>query len=104
MVEKPKAEDAPSNLAVIGRYILTPAVLKTLNDMKTGAGGEIQLTDAMVRLMGERDFFAFQFAGKTYDTGSKLGYLEAFMALALKNVQHGDEAAAMIRRFADTLR
>jgi UTP--glucose-1-phosphate uridylyltransferase len=54
--------------------------------------------------MGERDFFAFQFAGKTYDTGSKLGYLEAFMALALKNVQHGDEAAAMVRKFADTLR
>jgi UTP--glucose-1-phosphate uridylyltransferase len=104
MVEKPKVEDAPSNLMISGRYILEPAIFDRLADQNPGAGGEIQLTDAMVRLMGERDFFAFQFAGKTYDTGSKLGYLEAFMALALKNVQYGDEAAAMIRRFADTLR
>lgn len=101
MVEKPAIADAPSNLMISGRYILEPSIFDRLSDQNPGAGGEIQLTDAMVRLMAERSFFAFKFAGKTYDTGSKLGYLETFVALAMKNPEFGDEAAALIRRLAD---
>ena len=103
MVEKPKAEDAPSNLMISGRYILEPSIFDRLADQNPGAGGEIQLTDAMVRLMAKRDFYAFEFGGRTYDTGSKLGYLETFVALALQNAEHGEAAAAMIKRFASTL-
>lgn len=103
MIEKPSVDAAPSNLMISGRYILEPEIFQRLADQNPGAGGEIQLTDAMVRLMDERNFFAFQFEGKTYDTGSKLGYLETFVALALKNADLGDEAAALIRRFAADL-
>lgn len=100
MMEKPTIADAPSNLMISGRYILQPQIFKLLADQGAGAGGEIQLTDAMVRLMGEQDFHAFEFTGRTYDTGSKLGYLEAFLALALDHSKHGAEAAAMIKDFA----
>jgi len=103
MVEKPKVEEAPSSLMISGRYILESSIFARLADQNPGAGGEIQLTDAMVRLMAERDFYAFEFAGKTYDTGSKLGYLESFIAMALQNRDHGEAAAAMIKRFADKL-
>lgn len=103
MVEKPAVEDAPSNFMISGRYILEPEIFDRLEDQNPGAGGEIQLTDAMLRLMAERDFHALEFTGRTYDTGSKLGYLEAFMALALENAEHGPEAAAMIKRFAQDL-
>lgn len=103
MVEKPRCEDAPSNLMISGRYILEPEIFQRLADQGAGAGGEIQLTDAMVRFMAERDFFAFQFEGRTYDTGSKLGYLETFVALALWNPEHGADAAAMIKRMAANL-
>lgn len=84
MVEKPKAEDAPSNLAVIGRYILTPKVLSNLNKMKQGAGGEIQLTDAIAeeaRVPGK--VFGFRFRGQRYDCGSKAGFLQATVAFGL---------------------
>ncbi|MEQ8433463.1 MAG: UTP--glucose-1-phosphate uridylyltransferase GalU [Oceanicaulis sp.] len=103
MVEKPAVADAPSNFMISGRYILEPAIFDLLAEQKAGAGGEIQLTDAMVRLMAKRDFFAFRFNGRTYDTGSKLGYLEAFVALALKNADYGEEAAALIKQFAQKL-
>ena len=84
MVEKPKAEDAPSNLAVIGRYILTPTVLQKLNKKKPGAGGEIQLTDAIAdaREDGE-EVFGFRFKGQRFDCGSKAGFLQATVAFAL---------------------
>lgn len=85
MVEKPAVEDAPSNYMISGRYILQPGIMDLLASQERGAGGEIQLTDSMVRLMDTSQFFALPFNGRTYDTGSKLGYLEAFVALALEN-------------------
>jgi UTP--glucose-1-phosphate uridylyltransferase len=100
MVEKPAVEDAPSNLMISGRYILQPRIFELLADQGAGAGGEIQLTDAMVRLMAEDAFHAFEFNGRTYDTGSKLGYLEAFLALSVEHPELGAEAGALIKRFA----
>lgn len=85
MVEKPKREDAPSNLAVIGRYILTPDVLTNLNRMKQGAGGEIQLTDAIAEeIKGNDNVYGFRFRGQRYDCGSKAGFLQATVAFALE--------------------
>ncbi|MBX3493415.1 MAG: UTP--glucose-1-phosphate uridylyltransferase GalU [Parvibaculum sp.] len=83
MVEKPKIEDAPSNLIVSGRYILQPEIFEKLATQKPGAGGEIQLTDAMIALMAGQDFFSYRFEGTTYDCGDKIGYLAANVALAL---------------------
>jgi UTP--glucose-1-phosphate uridylyltransferase len=84
MVEKPKPEEAPSNLAVIGRYILTTKVLQNLNKMKQGAGGEIQLTDAIAQEIGGKDsVYGFRFQGQRYDCGSKAGFLQATVAFAL---------------------
>ena len=84
MVEKPKAEDAPSNLAVIGRYILTPKVLNNLNRMKPGAGGEIQLTDAIAEEIATSDnVYGFRFRGQRFDCGSKAGFLQATVAFGL---------------------
>jgi UTP--glucose-1-phosphate uridylyltransferase len=100
MVEKPAINEAPSNLMISGRYILEPRIFELLADQGAGAGGEIQLTDAMVRLMNEATFHAYEFTGKTYDTGSKLGYLEAFIALALENPLYHPDAAALVKRFA----
>jgi len=103
MVEKPAVEDAPSNLMISGRYILQPEIFDLLADQGAGAGGEIQLTDAMVRLMSKASFHAFEFTGRTYDTGSKMGYLEAFLALALEHPDHQSDAADMIKAFAARL-
>lgn len=84
MVEKPDAADAPSNLAVIGRYILTPRVLTNLNRMKQGAGGEIQLTDAIAEEAdGKSGVFGLRFRGQRYDCGSKIGFLQATVAFGL---------------------
>lgn len=84
MVEKPATEKAPSNLAVIGRYILTPQVMNNLNEKKLGAGGEIQLTDAIAREIVERDdVFGFRFRGQRFDCGSKAGFLQATVAFGL---------------------
>ncbi len=83
MVEKPKIEDAPSNLIISGRYILQPEIFAKLADQKPGAGGEIQLTDSMIELLRDQDFFAYRFDGKTYDCGDKIGYLAANVAYAL---------------------
>ncbi|MEM6594254.1 MAG: UTP--glucose-1-phosphate uridylyltransferase GalU [Pseudomonadota bacterium] len=92
MVEKPKQEDAPSNLAVIGRYILTPDVLKNLNKMKKGAGGEIQLTDAIAQEIAEqRDVYGYRFRGQRFDCGSKAGYLQATVAFGLARAELKDE-------------
>ena len=103
MVEKPALEDAPSNLAVIGRYILTPDVLKSLNQIKQGAGGEIQLTDAIAREMdAKRDVYGYRFRGQRFDCGSKAGYLQATVAFGLAREelrgefsQYLDEMAAL---------
>ena len=83
MVEKPPVGQAPSRLKITGRYILQPEVFDLLATQTPGAGGEIQLTDAMQRLMGKQDFHAFKYDGKDYDCGDKLLYLEAFAAMAL---------------------
>jgi UTP--glucose-1-phosphate uridylyltransferase len=89
IVEKPRPEAAPSNLAVIGRYVLTPRIFAHLHRIKTGAGGEIQLTDAIASLMAEERVFAYRFLGTRYDCGSKLGYLQATVALGRKHAEVG---------------
>ncbi len=97
MVEKPKMEEAPSNLAVIGRYILTPNVLQNLNKIKQGAGGEIQLTDAIAREIEDgRDVFGYRFRGQRYDCGSKAGYLQATVAFGLSRPELRDEFGAYL--------
>ena len=83
IVEKPKPADACSNLAVVGRYVLTPAIFKHLETIPRGAGGEIQLTDAIQRMLQEEPVLAYRFEGKRYDCGSKLGYLQATVEYAL---------------------
>ncbi|HEY4343646.1 MAG TPA: UTP--glucose-1-phosphate uridylyltransferase GalU [Parvibaculum sp.] len=83
MVEKPKIEDAPSDLIISGRYILQPEIFARLEKQKPGAGGEIQLTDSMIALLSDQDFFAYRFDGTTYDCGDKIGYLTANVVYAL---------------------
>ena len=91
MVEKPKTEEAPSNLAVIGRYILSPKVLTNLNKLKQGAGGEIQLTDAIAEEAKDGNVFGYRFRGQRYDCGSKAGFLQATVAFALARPDLRDE-------------
>ena len=98
MVEKPAAGDAPSNLAVIGRYILTPSVLDNMEKVSKGAGGEIQLTDAIAAEITQgRDVFGYRFAGQRYDCGSKAGYLEATVAFALSHPELKEEFATYLQ-------
>ncbi len=92
MVEKPEPEDAPSNLAVIGRYILTPQIMRNLNRKKEGAGGEIQLTDAIAEeLKAGRDVFGLRFRGQRFDCGSKAGFLQATVAFGLARPELREE-------------
>lgn len=98
MVEKPKRADAPSNLFISGRYILQPAIFPLLESQGAGAGGEIQLTDAMVRLMQTQAFHALEYDGVTYDCGDKIGYLRAFAAYALANSEHGAAARDTLKK------
>jgi len=100
MVEKPAVSEAPSNLKITGRYILQPELMRVLKDQKVGSGGEIQLTDAMLRLMGKQDFHAFIYEGQDYDCGSKIGYLEAVIAYAVSHPEIGDRAQKMVRKMA----
>lgn len=100
MVEKPAREEAPSNLTITGRYILQPEIFALLEDQAAGAGGEIQLTDAMARLMDAQSFYAYEFEGSKHDCGSKIGYLEAIIAHALDNDEIGDAARELIKSFA----
>ena len=97
IVEKPKPEDAPSTLAVVGRYILTPRIFKHLKEIKPGAGGEIQLTDGIAALMHYESMLAYRFEGTRYDCGSKLGYLKAQVAFGLKHSEIRDEFAAYLK-------
>jgi UTP--glucose-1-phosphate uridylyltransferase len=89
MVEKPAPEAAPSRMAVAGRYILTPAVFKHIRSQKPGVGGELQLTDGIASLMSEESVYAFEYAGKRYDCGSKEGFLKATVELALQHPEVG---------------
>jgi len=97
LVEKPNPEDAPSDLAIIGRYILTPEIFTTLKDTGFGSGGEIQLTDALKSLLKSQPIYAYEFKGKRYDTGSKLGFLKATVEFALKREDLGGEFRDYLR-------
>ena len=99
IVEKPKPEDAPSNLGVVGRYILTPRIFDLLVNLPRGAGNEIQLTDAIAKLLEEETVLAHAFSGKRYDCGSKIGYLEATVAYGLKHPETGAAFAELLRRY-----
>ncbi len=95
IVEKPAPEDAPSNMGVVGRYILTPSIFQHLRNLQPGAGGELQLTDGIAALLKQEAVLSYQFEGKRYDCGSKQGYLQATVDLALKHPEVKDE----FRRF-----
>ncbi len=84
LIEKPKKEEAPSNIAILGRYILTPQIFDILEQTTAGNGGEIQLTDALRRLIGEEAIYAYNFKGRRYDVGDKMGFLQATVEFALK--------------------
>jgi len=96
IVEKPRPAEARSNLGVVGRYILTPAIFAHLKGIPRGAGGEIQLTDAIERLLQDEPVLAYQFAGKRYDCGSKLGYLQATVEYALRHPELREEFAGYL--------
>jgi len=97
MVEKPAPELAPSRLAVAGRYILTPAVFKHIRSQPPGVGGELQLTDGIASLLAEESVYAFEYAGKRYDCGSKEGFLEATVELALQHPEVGDHFKSYLK-------
>lgn len=100
MVEKPKPQDAPSNLSIIGRYILKPEIFDYLEKGEKGAGGEIQLTDAMQRMIADgHPFYAVRFKGQRFDCGSRRGWLEANIGYALHNPELRDEVQAIMQRF-----
>ncbi len=101
IVEKPDPHVAPSNLGVVGRYILTPAIFDLLENTAQGSGGEIQLTDAIAALLKKETVMALQFQGKRYDCGSKLGYLEATLAYALKHPEVAADFRLLLREFAE---
>lgn len=98
LVEKPPVAEAPSNKIISGRYILQPEVMRTLENQGKGAGGEIQLTDAMARMIGNQAFHAVTFQGNRYDCGSKTGFVEATLALALERDDMGAEVRSMAER------
>jgi len=96
IVEKPKPEDAPSTLAVVGRYILTPRIFHHLERLHPGSGGEIQLTDGIAALLAEQQVLAYRYSGKRFDCGSKLGYLQAMVEFGLRHPEVGSEFTAYL--------
>lgn len=101
LIEKPKPEQAPSTLSVIGRYILQPEIFTHLSAFETGAGGEIQLTDAMAKLIGTQPFHAMRFKGQSYDSGSRLGFIEANLAYASQDPDIGAAVRKHILELAE---
>jgi UTP--glucose-1-phosphate uridylyltransferase len=101
IVEKPQPEHAPSDLGVVGRYILTPRIFSHLETISKGPNGEIQLTDAIAKLLKEEQVFAYQFQGKRYDCGTKLGYLEATLAYALRHPELAHDFKQSLERMLD---
>jgi UTP--glucose-1-phosphate uridylyltransferase len=97
MVEKPPRNEAPSNLAIIGRYILTPSIFEALDETGRGSGGEIQLTDGLRRLLGREKIFAYKFRGKRHDAGDKLGFLQATVEFALRNEELGSAFRSFLK-------
>lgn len=100
LVEKPDPVDAPSTLSIIGRYILLPEVFGYLSEKKKGAGGEIQLTDSMARMIGDAPFHGLRFSGRRFDCGDKAGFFEANVAFALARPELHDEIAAILQKYA----
>jgi UTP--glucose-1-phosphate uridylyltransferase len=103
IVEKPKPDKAASTLAVVGRYLLSGSIFEDLAKIGKGAGGEIQLTDGIARLMQREPVYAFEFEGKRYDCGSKLGYLQATVEYGLKHPSLGAEFAEYLKAFVPKL-
>jgi UTP--glucose-1-phosphate uridylyltransferase len=103
LVEKPKPEEAPSTLSIIGRYILQPEVFTHLSKFETGAGGEIQLTDAMAKLIGAQPFHGFRYEGQRYDCGSRVGFIEANIAFSLHDPEIGDSIKRIVKEQAANL-
>ena len=101
VVEKPRPEDAPSNLSVIGRYILMPEVIGHLSLMERGAGNEVQLTDAMAKMIGHTPFHGLRYEGRRFDCGDKVGFLEAQIAFALKRPDLADAVRDFLRHYTD---
>lgn len=101
IVEKPAPEDAPSRLAVVGRYLLMPEIFDKLETIGQGAGGEIQLTDGIAELLDESPVYAYSFAGERYDCGSKLGYLKATVAYGLHHAETGEGFRAYLQELTD---
>lgn len=101
IVEKPQPEKAPSTMAVVGRYVFSPRVLDCLENLGPGTGNEIQLTDGIARLLAQEPVFAYNYIGKRYDCGSKIGFLEATLAFALRHPQLGAEFQQLVNRAAD---
>ena len=99
LVEKPKPADAPSNLSIIGRYVLLPEVIAHLSRMERGAGGEVQLTDAMARMIGHTPFHGLRYEGRRFDCGDKIGFLEAQIAFALKRPELADDVKAFLKTY-----
>jgi UTP--glucose-1-phosphate uridylyltransferase len=97
LVEKPATEEAPSNLAIIGRYVLTPKIFDKLEQTQRGAGGEIQLTDAIAALMEEQEVFGYEFEGTRYDAGTTMGWLQASVELALARPDLGPAFRAYLQ-------
>jgi UTP--glucose-1-phosphate uridylyltransferase len=100
LVEKPRVEEAPSNLAIIGRYILTPEIFRMLENQKAGAGGEIQLTDALRELLRKQPIYGYRIRGTRYDAGDKVGFLKATVDLALRNTEVSEPFKEYILRIA----
>jgi UTP--glucose-1-phosphate uridylyltransferase len=103
IIEKPKPENAPSNLAVVGRYILTPRIFDLLATIPRGAGNEIQLTDGIAALLGEEQVLAYEFSGRRHDCGSKLGYLVATVEYGLRHPELGDQFRDYLRELGTHL-
>jgi UTP--glucose-1-phosphate uridylyltransferase len=101
LVEKPKREEAPSNIAILGRYIITPKIFECLENTNPGAGGEIQLTDALKDLSHMEAMYAYDFIGRRYDVGNRMGFLEATVEFALKRDDLKDEFRAYLKRIID---
>jgi UTP--glucose-1-phosphate uridylyltransferase len=101
LVEKPAPKDAPSNLSIIGRYVLMPEVIGHLARMERGAGGEVQLTDGMAKLIGAQPFHGLRYEGQRFDCGDKIGFLEAQIAYALKRPEMADAVQAFLRRYVN---
>ena len=103
MVEKPSVEDAPSNIAILGRYIITPEIFNILENQEPGKGGEIQLTDALQTLATKEAIYAYNFEGRRYDVGDKLGFLEATVDFALKRPELRDEFIEFLKTKSDDM-